>query len=378
MRAKNNFRSVFVFPLFFGVIFSVGGVFSDLLFAVSVTSNDVEAAANADGETDKKKCNCENKFDNNSDCNNFDRNNFDRNNSDCKNSVYEIAGNLSDDNSVKGEKLAEVKVGGGSSEDGNAVKDVVQLDRAWLFVYFTGKGHDGLFYAWSNDGLVWRQVRGGKPFLQPEVGGEVKDRVMRAPSVCRGLDGVYHMVWTVGFESRSVGYASSRNMINWSKQRLIPVMEHEKGARNVWDPELFYDGVGKRFYLIWASTVRGSFSETSGSGEGDFNHRLYYTTTANFVEFAKTGLYWNPNHNVLDPLLVEDKSGEVSRRYLLFYKDGTLKPNPKKHLLLATGASPRYTTHFFMKNFFLVRKFPMPMRGLLFFVFLSRWFPPLA
>jgi hypothetical protein len=32
---------------------------------------------------------------------------------------------------------------------------------------------------------------------------------------------------------------------------------------------------------------------------------------------------------------------------------------------------------FFTKNFFLVRKFPMPMRGLLFFVFPSRWFPPL-
>jgi beta-xylosidase len=243
------------------------------------------------------------------------------------------------DKSVVNSEIKNSASGDGSGGNGG-VESVVCSERAWLFVYYTNKGHDGLFYAWSDDGLLWRQIRGGKPFLQPEVGGESKSRLMRAPSICRSSDGVYHMVWTVAWESRSLGYASSRDMINWSKQRLIPVMEHEKGVRNVWDPELFYDVLGKRFYIIWASTVQDRFKETAGSSEDNFNHRLYYTTTVNFVEFAKTELYWNPNHNVMDPLLVEDKSADLPQRYLLFYKDETLKPKPKKNLLLAVGNSP--------------------------------------
>ncbi|MDR1052823.1 MAG: glycoside hydrolase family 43 protein [Planctomycetaceae bacterium] len=222
-------------------------------------------------------------------------------------------------------------------------KSVESSDRAWLFIYFTNKGNDGLYYAWSNDGLLWQPIRDGKPFLRPEVGGEAKERVMRSPAVCKGVDGTYHIVWTTGKETKSIGYASSKDMINWSKQKLIPVMEHEKNARNTWDPELFYDDESKRFYIIWASTVTGSFKETDGTGEGNFNNRLYYTTTPDFAEFAQTKLYWNPDHNVIDPLLIENKNGKASERYLLFYKDETFKPTPKKHLLLATGASPTGT-----------------------------------
>lgn len=303
MLARNNFRSVFFCTLFCCVIFLSCEIFIALFFAGRVIGNSGESTVES-GEAKK--------IDNTSQVK---------------------------DKSVVNSEIKNSASGDGSGGNGG-VESVVCSERAWLFVYYTNKGHDGLFYAWSDDGLLWRQIRGGKPFLQPEVGGESKSRLMRAPSICRSSDGVYHMVWTVAWESRSLGYASSRDMINWSKQRLIPVMEHEKGVRNVWDPELFYDVLGKRFYIIWASTVQDRFKETAGSSEDNFNHRLYYTTTVNFVEFAKTELYWNPNHNVMDPLLVEDKSADLPQRYLLFYKDETLKPKPKKNLLLAVGNSP--------------------------------------
>lgn len=322
MKAKNYFRSVFFFPIFLGVFFGLCDIFGGLIFAVSVISDvDITTTAvvgvesNKDKERSESKVDSDNKSDSKSD----------------KKSVGDIVVNSEIESGVGGDK---------SDKGDGGVKSVLDLGSVWLFVYYTNKGHDGLFYAWSNDGLLWRPIREGKPVLKPEVGEDPKNRLMRAPSICRGLDGTYHMVWAIARESRSIGYASSRDMINWSKQKLIPVMEHEKNARNAWDPELFYDNRSKRFYIIWASTVMGSFKETAGSSESDFNHRLYYATTENFNDFTKAALFWNPDHNVMDPLLIEDKSGEESRRYLLFYKDETLKPTPKKNLLLATGAMP--------------------------------------
>jgi hypothetical protein len=216
-----------------------------------------------------------------------------------------------------------------------------EADRAWLFVYYINEGHDGLFLASSGDGLVWQPINDGKPFLKPTVGNVAeKDRLMRAPSICRAENGEYHMVWMVAWESKNIGYANSKDMINWSPQKLIPVMEHEKNARNSWDPELFYDKKTKQFYIIWASTVIGKFKETANSSENEFNHRLYYTTTKDFIKFEPTKEYWDPGHNVIDPLLVKNKDGKDDQRYLLFYKDETLKPKPKKYLLMAVGETP--------------------------------------
>jgi len=35
------------------------------------------------------------------------------------------------------------------------------------------------------------------------------------------------MVWTVSCCEKGVGYANSADLINWSHQKYIPVMEHE-------------------------------------------------------------------------------------------------------------------------------------------------------
>jgi beta-galactosidase len=160
-------------------------------------------------------------------------------------------------------------------------------NRVWLFSYFINNGEDGLRLAWSKDGLNWNRLREGKSWLQPEVG---REKLMRDPSVVRGPDGTFHMVWSASWEGHVIGYASSQDLIHWSIQQAIPVMEHEPTARNSWAPELFYDDKEKLFYIIWASTIPEKFPETAGSSETDYNHRLYYTTTKDFKTFAKTAL----------------------------------------------------------------------------------------
>ncbi|GHT10776.1 hypothetical protein FACS1894170_03460 [Planctomycetales bacterium] len=205
-------------------------------------------------------------------------------------------------------------------------------NRTWLFAYFTPNDKEGLHFAWSADGLKWTALRDGKIFLKtPQNVGPV----LRDPSVLRGPDGTFHLVWTGSWKAKNLGYASSNDLINWSEAQSIPVMAHEPTTRNVWAPELFYDDKAELFYIIWASTIPDKFTETAKSSEDDLNHRLYYTTTKDFKTFAETKSYWDPGHSVIDAFLAKDGD-----RYLLFYKDETLRPEPKKNILLAIGASP--------------------------------------
>jgi len=65
-----------------------------------------------------------------------------------------------------------------------------------LFSFFRGNGEDGLFLAFSKDGLKWEELKPrDKSFLKPEVGG----KLMRDPCICTGPDGRFHLVWTTGW-----------------------------------------------------------------------------------------------------------------------------------------------------------------------------------
>ena len=109
----------------------------------------------------------------------------------------------------------------------------------YLFSYFTGNGEDGLHIAYSTDGYQWKALNEGRSFLTPTAG---KDKLMRDPSIIRGKDGRFHMVWTVSWGEKGIGYSSSKDLITWSEQQYLPVMEDdEQEATNCWAPELFYD-----------------------------------------------------------------------------------------------------------------------------------------
>src|SRR6476469_4291457 len=97
-------------------------------------------------------------------------------------------------------------------------------ETCYLFSSFRGNGEDGLHLAWSADGLNWSALNNDKTFLRPEVG---KEKLMRDPCLLQGPDGTFHLVWTDSWFSRTIGYASSKDLIHWSKQKMIPVMEHE-------------------------------------------------------------------------------------------------------------------------------------------------------
>ena len=48
-----------------------------------------------------------------------------------------------------------------------------------------------------------------KSFLTPELS---KDKLMRDPCIIEGPDGKFHMVWTVSWEEKGIGYANSADL----------------------------------------------------------------------------------------------------------------------------------------------------------------------
>ena len=203
-----------------------------------------------------------------------------------------------------------------------------QNDEVFLFSYFMGNGEDGLHLAYSYDGLKWEALKNNQSFLTPEVG---VDKLMRDPCIISGPDGKFHMVWTVSWKEKSIGYASSDDLIHWSKQKNIPVMEHEPTARNCWAPEVFYDEPSGQYLIFWSTTIPGRFPESEKVGDDQYNHRMYYVTTRDFVIFSETRLFYNQGFNVIDGTLIRE-NGE----YILFLKDETRTP-PEKNIRIATS-----------------------------------------
>lgn len=196
-----------------------------------------------------------------------------------------------------------------------------QSDEVYLFSYFMGNGEDGLHLAYSEDGLQWKPLNDNKSILTPTAG---EDKLMRDPCIIRGRDDKFHMVWTVSWNEKGLGYASSKDLVHWSKQEFIPVMEHEENARNTWAPEVFYDAQKERYLIFWSSTVSGLYPETQDTLENAYNHRMYYTTTKDFKKFSKTRLFYEPGFNVIDGTIIKHEE-----EFVMFVKDETRTPPAK-------------------------------------------------
>lgn len=197
----------------------------------------------------------------------------------------------------------------------------------YLFTSFHEPANEGLRYLYSKDGYRWNALE--QIYLKPELGSQ---KIMRDPSMVRDRDGVYHLVWTIAWKGdKGIGYARSKDLINWEDKKIIPVMEHEPTTVNVWAPELFYDEGEDRFIIIWASTIPHRFEK--GVEAEDNNHRMYYTTTKDFQTFTETKLFSDPGFSIIDAVIVK-KSDED---YVLVLKDNT---RPNRNLKVAFADNP--------------------------------------
>jgi len=197
----------------------------------------------------------------------------------------------------------------------------------YLFSYFVDNGQDGLHLAHSTDGLKWIPLNEGKSYLSPAVGN---DKLMRDPCILEGKDGLFHMVWTSGWWDKQIGYASSPDLINWSEQKGIPVMEHEATAKNSWAPELAYDSASEEYIIFWATTIPGRHTEVASSErEKGLNHRMYSTRTKDFKSFNPTEMFFNPDFSVIDATIFPK-----GKKFFMFLKNENPSP-PEKNIRIA-------------------------------------------
>ncbi|HVG43051.1 MAG TPA: glycoside hydrolase family 43 protein [Chitinophagaceae bacterium] len=194
-------------------------------------------------------------------------------------------------------------------------------DSVYIFSYFKNNGQDGLHLAYSYDGLDWKPLFGDTSILMPVLS---KDKLMRDPCVIRGGDGKFHMVWTVSWNDKGIGYASSPDLLHWSKQKYLPVMEKEPTTRNAWAPEITYDADKKKYVIYWASTIPDRFALKDTAAEREYNHRMYYTTTKNFKKFDKVKLLYDPGFSIIDASIQND-----GNQYVMFLKNETKAPVEK-------------------------------------------------
>lgn len=200
-------------------------------------------------------------------------------------------------------------------------------NEVFLFSYFVDNGQDGLHLAYSTDGLKWSALKQGKSFLSPTVG---KDKLMRDPFILQGKDGLFHMVWTSGWWDKHIGYASSPDLINWSVQKPIPVMEHEPTAKNSWAPEMTYDPVKSEYIIFWATTLPGRHTDVASSErEKGMNHRMYCTKTKDFESFTPTEMFFNPDFSVIDATILAKNN-----QFYLFLKNENPNP-PEKNIRIS-------------------------------------------
>jgi len=228
--------------------------------------------------------------------------------------------NIIDSVSSKKQVFIDTKIHQKNQKYANRLAKVCKKTN-FVFAYFKNGGKDGLHLAGSNDGLNWMAFKNDMSFITPEISN---DKLMRDPCLIRDLNGVFQMVWTVSWTDKGIGYASSKDLINWSEQKYFPVMAEEDSARNCWAPEITCDPVTKTYMIYWATTIKGKFKETYSATESGYNHRIYYVTTKDFKTFSKTKLLYEPGFNVIDATIVRD-----GKRYIMFLKDETREPVQK-------------------------------------------------
>ena len=204
--------------------------------------------------------------------------------------------------------------------------------RAFVFTSFHEPADAGLRLLYSYDGYHWNDL--DTVLLKPTVGLQ---KVMRDPSIARGADGIFHLVWTSSWRGdKGFGYARSKDLFHWTDQRFIPVMQEQDSVVNVWAPELFYDEEKRQFHIIWASTIPGRFER--GIEEDSNNHRMYITTTSDFRNFTPSRLFLDPKFSVIDAVIVK----RAVKDYVLVLKDNT-RPNRNIRVAFGKQAEGPYT-----------------------------------
>lgn len=238
--------------------------------------------------------------------------------------------------------ISVVVVAGYAMADSDLKADVeakVTDDKEHFFLlpYFLGNGETGVYLAYSRDGLNFKWLNDGKVIVPAP--SWPKENLTRDPSIIYH-EGVFHMVWTTSWGSRSIGYAHSKDLVNWSVPKKINVWGNFTAVKNTWAPELHFDPEKNEFLIIWSSTTLEELNDNDGSANSkDHDHRTYAVRTHDFQTFSKPALFYSPQSpelSVIDPYIAYDDSND---RWVMVIKNEMPPERGGKNLSLVFSKS---------------------------------------
>jgi hypothetical protein len=197
----------------------------------------------------------------------------------------------------------------------------------YMFVYFLNMDDQaGARIALSTDGIYWGKVNNEAPIFTPTISSE---RLMRDPNICfDSRTGVFHLVWTCGWNQKTIGYATSKDLKQWGTQLSIPVGEKISNCACCWGPEIFYDDIKDSFMVYWST-------ETGTNGK-----RGYCSMTKDFKSYTAPAIFFDPGYSIIDETIFKAAAG----KYYLFFKDERTSVEAgkmAKNIHYTTGPTPQ-------------------------------------
>lgn len=163
---------------------------------------------------------------------------------------------------------------------------------------------------YSNDGLNFQWLADGKPVMEaPNWPGE---NLTRDPSIIFHK-GRFHMVWTTGWKTGSIGYAWSDDLKEWCEPLKIDVWKGKQGIKNTWAPEIHWDPERQEFFILFSTTTEKELNDKDGTGNPHgYDHRCYVIRSKFLECFSKPELFYstkNPELSIIDPFITKDDRG---------------------------------------------------------------------
>ncbi len=180
---------------------------------------------------------------------------------------------------------------------------------------------EALHLAFSYDGLHWTALNRNQPIFTPGDNQRIRD-----PFIRRGRDGNFHLLATGGWAVTGMYYARSNDLIHWTDERTLPIMEQVPAARNVWAPEFIFDAQHNQYLVYWSSS-RGK--------NGWDDSRIWYAHTLDFQTFSPPRVLFDPGYTVIDATIVP-----LSDACYMFFKDERFGHVHGEHRYIQVAAAP--------------------------------------
>jgi len=187
----------------------------------------------------------------------------------------------------------------------------------FVMSFFRGNGEAGVYLAVSEDGKTFNPLNNDQPVMKPAPWEN--QNLTRDPSVVYH-DGLFHMVWTTSWSGPCFGYATSKDLVEWSEPVRVEPFGSEIKPQSSWAPEICWDPIQTNFMIFWSARL-----------DPKVGHRVYLTRTPDGKSFSKATLFLDRDYRCIDSALVLDEPGE---RWIMAYKN---EEESGKNLRIATA-----------------------------------------